>query len=71
MRKYDHISYLADCAVIGLTLIGAILLFYGAWLVDQGSTTIRELFITVAIPLVFAVVIAFIDFWRTLPCKTK
>jgi hypothetical protein len=67
MNQRDHIIWIYNCAGMALTVISLILLFYGAYLFDSGLTTKTELFTTVSIPLVGAIIcaaIAAIKNWR-------
>lgn len=71
MSHNDHINYTSACVVIGLCVISFILMLYGGWLFSNGLASSSDVLISIAIPLVAAVVIAFRNFWRNLPCKTK
>lgn len=64
----DHIS---ACVVVGLAIISFILMLYGGWLFSNGLASSSDVLISVAIPALTALVIAFLNFWRNLPCKTK
>jgi len=64
----DHIN---ACVVVGLALISFILMLYGGWLFSKDLASSSDVLISVAIPALTAVAIAFRDFWRNLPCQTK
>ena len=55
MRQSDHIKYILGCASLGLSVISLILLFYGAYLFDNGLTTKLDIFITASIPIICSI----------------
>lgn len=55
MRHNDHIKYILGCASLGLSVISLILLFYGAYLFDNGLTTKLDIFITCSVPLIISI----------------
>ena len=56
MNSNDHIKRLFSILSAALSLIGIILLFYGAWLHDNGLATKSQIFQTVLIPAIGSIV---------------
>lgn len=55
MRESDHIKFLLGVASAALSIITLILMFYGAYLFDNGLTTKLDIFVTCSIPLVLSI----------------
>lgn len=56
MNSHDHIKRLFSILSAALSLIALILLFYGAWLHDNGLATKAQIFQTVLIPVIGSIV---------------
>lgn len=56
MNSNDHIKRLCSILSAALSLIALILLFYGAWLHDNGLATKAQIFQTVLIPVIGSIV---------------
>lgn len=56
MNSHDHIKRLCSILSAALSLIALILLFYGAWLHDNGLATKAQIFQTVLIPVIGSIV---------------
>lgn len=59
MTQNDHIKRICRYASLALSLITLILLFYGAWLFDNGLVTKSQIFQSASIPLIGSIVALF------------
>lgn len=62
-------EYLKASVVVTLCLISFMLMLYGAWLFSNDLATLKEVLISVSLPLIAAALIAFEMFLRNLPSK--
>lgn len=60
-------EYIQACAVIGLCIISFLLMLYGSWLFSNDLATVKDVLISVLLPLIAAALISFEMFLEKLP----